>query len=254
MTLKRPGRVWENLTAPSAWGNPATHAIAAHGVRIRYGDGNSRLCATSGLWNVPLGYGNNAVADAVSVVLRSASYLTLFRSTHSFAEEAAEVLIALAGEDHYSRVLFSTSGAAANDLVMKLARQSATLKGNPHRNIVVGLTGSYHGLTYGALSLSGEGLGQPMYSADRRAVRHVTPHDGGTQLRQLFAREGDKIAALVVEPVLGSGAFVLDAEFLAAVEDVRKNFDVLLVADEVATGFARTGGRSPPTSWCCPKR
>ncbi|WP_029261018.1 MULTISPECIES: daptide-type RiPP biosynthesis aminotransferase [unclassified Microbacterium] len=231
--------LWESLTPPSMWGRPQEHAVAAAGVRVRTADGITRLCATSGLWNVPLGYGNEAVADAVGAALRSASYLSLFRSSHSYAQEAAEMLLARAGD--YARVIFATSGAAANDLTMKLVRQAAALKGAPHKNLVVGTQGGYHGLSYGAFALTGEALGQSVYGVDRRAVRHVSPHDGGAQLRTLFAREGDRIAALVLEPVQGSGAIALDEEFLATVAEIRASFDVVLVADEVATGFGRTG-------------
>lgn len=245
----RRGALWESLTPPSAWGDPSRHALAAQGTRVSFADGVTRLCATSGLWNVPLGYGNEAVAEAVAAALREASYLSLFRSGHALAQLTAERLLHLAGADRYARVVFSTSGSAANDLVMKLARQAAALKGDPRRTVISGLHGSYHGLTYGALSLSGEALGQGVYSADRRGIRHVSPHDGGAQLRQLFAREGDRIAALVLEPVLGSGAHVLDAEFLDAVAEVRAAFDVLLVADEVATGFGRTGELFASARW-----
>ncbi|WP_237682608.1 daptide-type RiPP biosynthesis aminotransferase [Microbacterium sp. B19(2022)] len=238
-TAPRPA-LWESLTPPSMWGRPQEHAVAAAGVRVRTADGITRLCATSGLWNVPLGYGNEAVADAVGAALRSASYLSLFRSSHSYAQEAAEMLLARAGGG-YARVIFATSGAAANDLTMKLVRQAATLKGAPQKNLVVGTQGGYHGLSYGAFALTGEALGQSVYGVDRRAVRHVSPHDGGAQLRTLFAREGDRIAALVLEPVQGSGAIALDEEFLATVAEIRATFDVVLVADEVATGFGRTG-------------
>ncbi|MBT2497142.1 aspartate aminotransferase family protein [Microbacterium sp. ISL-59] len=237
-TAPRPA-LWESLTPPSIWGRLQEHAVAAAGVRVRTADGITRLCATSGLWNVPLGYGNEAVADAVGAALRSASYLSLFRSSHSYAQEAAEMLLARAGD--YARVIFATSGAAANDLTMKLVRQAAALKGAPQKNLVVGTQGGYHGLSYGAFALTGEALGQSVYGVDRRAVRHVSPHDGGAQLRTLFAREGDRIAALVLEPVQGSGAIVLDEEFLATVAEIRASFDVVLVADEVATGFGRTG-------------
>lgn len=243
-----PTSLWESLTAPSTWGRAETRAVGAEGVRVSTAGGRSMLCATSGLWNVPLGYGNLAVAEAVGEALRSASYLSLFRSSHSYAWEAAEALLALTA-GRYARVIFATSGAAANDLTMKLVRQAAALRGRPEQNIIVGLNGGYHGLTYGALGLSGDALGQSVYGVDRRNIRHVSPHDGGAQLRALFAREGHRIAALVLEPILGSGGFVLDEDFLAAVADVRSAFDVVLVADEVATGFGRTGELFASTRW-----
>lgn len=249
MSAPRRASLWESLTPPSSWGDPSLLAVSADGVRLRFADGSRRLCATSGLWNVPLGYGNAEIADAVGAALRAASYLTLFRSAHSYAHEAAERLLALRGPSAFVRVLFSTSGSAANDLMMKLVRQRAVLTGAPQRTLVVGLHGSYHGLTYGAMSLSGEALGQASYGVDKRSVRHVTPHDGGRQLRQLFAREGERIAALVLEPVLGSGAYPLDAEFLETVADIRANVEVMLVADEVATGYGRTGVMSASSRW-----
>lgn len=241
--------VWQSLTARRAWNDPSAKATSAEGVRVHGADGVARLCATSGLWNVPLGYGNAAVADRVAEALRSASYLSLFRSSHTYAEEAAEALLDITGSERFARVLFSTSGSAANDLTMKLVRQAAALRGRPERTIVVGLHGGYHGLTYGALSLSGDALGQTVYSADRRGVRHVSAVDGGAQLRHLFAREGERIAALVLEPLLGSGAFPLDDDFLAAVAEIRASHDIALVADEVATGFARTGPLFASSRW-----
>ena len=79
-------------------------------------------------------------------------------------------------------MVFSTSGGAANDAAMKLARHYFVLNAQPERKLVVGLNGSYHGLTYGSQALSGDELGQAMYGVDRRNIRHVRFDDDGAEL------------------------------------------------------------------------
>lgn len=243
--------VWQLLTAPSGFGRPDREAVAAHGTRIRFADGSHALCATSGLWNVPLGYGNEVIAEAVARALREASYLTLFRFGHRYASQAADALLAAVGPGRFGQVLFSTSGGAANDAAMKLVRQHAVLRGEPHRRIVVGLTDSYHGLTYGAFALTGEDLWQEMYGVDRRAVRHVPPN-ADAALSSLLGELGDRVAAVVLEPVLGMGAKVLTDGYVETVLRLREQYGYLVVADEVTTGFGRTGRFLACEQWSTP--
>lgn len=239
---------WTFLVRPSEEPSPTDSAVSAKGTSIRFADGLEAYCATSGLWNVPLGYGREEIADAVARALRDASYLTLFRRSHPYAEEAAERVIAFTRMP-FSRVLFATSGGAANDLMMKLCRHYWALEGVSPRPIVVGLRGSYHGLTFGAHALSGEELSQSLYGVEGRDVRHIPFDDGGAALESLFRREGGRIAALVIEPILGSGAFEVPGAFLATVQRLREHYGFLLVADEVATGFGRTGVRFASAGW-----
>lgn len=244
--------VWPALSPADAVVDAGRVAVSAYGHRLRYADGSDRLCATSGLWNVPLGYGHEGVAEAVAAALRDASYLTLFRGVHRPAQEAADALLGLAGRDAYERVIFSTSGGAANDAAMKLVRQHHVERGDPARTVVVGLRGSYHGTMFGSHALSGDALGQGAYALDRRAVRHVDPADGGAELTTLLRREGSRVAAVVIEPLLGSGAHPLEPAFVDAVLDLRDAHGFLLVADEVATGFGRTGPVFASGEWSRP--
>ncbi|MFK0181833.1 daptide-type RiPP biosynthesis aminotransferase [Streptomyces xanthochromogenes] len=243
-----PYPLWELLAPPSAFGDPRRRTVSARGAVLRFADGTRVFDATSGLWNVNLGYGNEAVADAVHAALRDASYLTLFRGGHDYAVYAAMRLLAAAGLDTYRRAIFSTSGGAANDLAMKLARQYAVLRGEPQRRLVVGFKGSYHGLTYGAFSLTGEALGQAMYGVDVRHVRHLDPARP-QDFETLMAREGHRVAAVVCEPVLGSGVRPMPPELLDAMGALRERYGYLLVADEVATGFGRTGPMFASHRW-----
>jgi len=123
---------------------------------------------------------------------------------------------------------------------MKLVRHFHTLQGQPDRNVIVGLKGGYHGLTFGAFALTGDDLGQRVYGVDQRLVRHVTPNSA-EQLRDLLSREGRRVAAIFVEPVLGSGTVPLTDEYVDELLRLRDEYGFLLVADEVATGFGRTG-------------
>jgi len=249
LSVGRTSALWEYLEPPSAFGDPDRTGVSAAGVRVTMQSGRTLLCGTSGLWNVNFGYGQPAIAEAVRDQLLDASYFGLFRSGSRIAAQAADALLEVCGRDVFARVLFATSGSAANDLVMKLSRQAARLQGDRARNLVVGLRGSYHGQTYGALSLSGEELLQDEFAVDRRYVRHVDPFDGGRELSDLCERDGDRIAVLVLEPVLGSGALVVPDTFVQLAGELADKHGFLLAADEVATGYHRTGPFRASSTW-----
>lgn len=246
-----PGALWPALLAPDLHGRDDLCAVSADGVLVRFADGRELLDGASGLWNVNLGYGNRVIADAAADALRTASYLGVFRYENAHARRAAAALVEVCGAEHYARVLFSTSGGAANDMVMKLARHYHALRGEPRRKLVVGLRGGYHGLTFGGFALTGEDLGQQLYGVDQRLVRHVEPNDPAA-LTRLVERSGAALAAVVVEPVLGTGAVPLTDEFVAALLRLRDEHGFLLVADEVATGFGRTGSFFASQAWPAP--
>ncbi|MFK3678293.1 daptide-type RiPP biosynthesis aminotransferase [Microbacterium sp. NPDC090218] len=247
--MKPPHALWTSMLPADTAFTQDRVAVAAAGHRIEFADGSTRLCATSGLWNVPLGFGNPAIAEAVNRATREASYLSLFRAPHRYAEVAAEALIELADPSRYRRVIFSTSGGAANDAAMKLARQYWSQKAVGSRSLIVGLRGSYHGTMYGSHALSGDELLQSVYSVDRRSVRHVSHSDDAEELETLLKREGSRVASVVVEPVLGSGAHALSPSFIQRLLALREEYGFLLVADEVATGFGRTGTMFATDAW-----
>jgi hypothetical protein len=227
------------MTPADQQGRDDLCAVSASGVRVRMLDGRELLCATSGLWNSNLGYGNPAVAQAVGDALREASYLSAWNAENVQVRRASAELVELAGES-FGRVLFSTSGGAANDLAMKVVRQFQVLRGKPDRRAILALRDAFHGLTFGSSALTDANLGQQMYGVDRRLVAHVPANDGA-RLRATLEKYDGRIAALFVEPVLGSGAIPLTEEFVADILQLRREHGFALVADEVSTGFARTG-------------
>ncbi|MFJ6579172.1 daptide-type RiPP biosynthesis aminotransferase [Streptomyces sp. NPDC091368] len=240
--------LWPYLIPPSQHGDDSLCAVGAAGHRVTFADGSTVLDADSGLWNANLGYGNPRIAQAIAEAAEYASYLGSFRFENSYARRAAEDLLRVCGPDHYGRVLFSTGGGVANDAVMKLARIYHAVQGRPGRNLVVALRGSFHGLTFGGFALTGEDLGQRVYGVDQRLIRHVTPNDTA-ELGRLMTALGGQVAAVVVEPVVGTGTIPLDESFVAELGRLRDEYGFLLVADEVATGFGRTGSYFASESW-----
>jgi len=88
--MNAPHALWTSMLPADTAFSPDRVAVGAAGHHLFYADGSERLCATSGLWNVPLGFGNPAVTEAVSRATRDASYLSLFRAPHRYAEDAAD--------------------------------------------------------------------------------------------------------------------------------------------------------------------
>ncbi|MFD4938000.1 daptide-type RiPP biosynthesis aminotransferase [Streptomyces virginiae] len=240
--------LWPYLIPPSSHGDDSICAVGAAGHRVTFADGRTVLDADSGVWNVNIGYGNQRIAAAIAEAAEHASYLGAFRFENSYARRAAEDLLRVCGPDHYSRVLFSTGGGVANDAVMKLARIYHAVEGRPGRNLVVSLRGSFHGLTFGGFALTGEDLGQRVYGVDQRLIRHVTPNDTA-ELGRLMAALGNQVAAVIVEPVLGTGTLPLEESYIGELGRLRDEYGFLLVADEVATGFGRTGTYFASESW-----
>ena len=238
--MSRYGPLWPLMTPADQQGHDDYCTVSASGVRVRTLDGRELLCATSGLWNSNLGYGNPAVAKAIGDTLIEASYASAWNAENVRIRQASAELVELAGAENYARVLFSTSGGAANDLAMKLVRQFQVLRGKKDRRAILALNDAFHGLTFGASALTDATLGQQMYGVDRRLVAHVPANDGA-RLRATLEKYDGRIAALFVEPVLGSGAIPLTDEFVADILQLRREHGFALVADEVSTGFGRTG-------------
>jgi adenosylmethionine-8-amino-7-oxononanoate aminotransferase len=237
----KPKHLWPLMLPPEQHGLDELCSVSAQGVRVKFADGRERLCGTSGLWNTNLGYGNPAIAQAAADAIRDASYLSVWGYENSYARRAATGLVELAGSNHYARVMFSTSGGAANDMAMKLARHFHVIRGQGSRKIILGLHGGFHGLTFGAFALTTAKLGQKMYGVDRRLVGHIQPNDPA-ELATVLTRAGDRIAAVVVEPVIGTAAVPLHDEYVAELLRCRREYGFLIVADEVTTGFGRVGG------------
>ena len=249
------GPVWLPMTSMAQFARSGRTIVRGEGCHVYDEDGRRYLGATSGLWNVNCGWGEERIVEAITEQLRTLSYGTLFRYGNDVAVELANRLLDIAPAP-FEKVFYTCSGSTAVETALKAARRHQRLIGHPEREIVVGLRGSYHGTMYGSMALTGDDLEQDEYGVDRRHVRHVAPgiegrcpHCGGDceaegcegELAHLFAAEGDRIAAVVLEPVLGSGGYAVTPAFAARAAQLCADHGALLVIDEVATGFGRTG-------------
>lgn len=249
------GPVWLPMTSMPLFAQSGRTIVSAEGCHVYDEQGRRYLSATSGLWNVNCGWGQERIAVAIEEQLRRLSYGTLFRYSHDVAIELANRLLDIAPAP-FDKVFYSCSGSTAVETALKVVRRYQRLAGQPQRRLVVGLKGSYHGTAYGASALTGDDLEQAEYCVERGDIRHVTPGVQGPcpacgqapcaggcalELDSLFEREGDRIAAVVMEPVLGSGAYPVSPEFAQHAAELCAQHGALLVIDEVATGFGRTG-------------
>jgi len=228
--------------------------------------GKKYLEGMAGLWCASLGFSNERLAQAAADQIRRLSFFHGFnRKSHEPQIELAERLLAIAPE-RMSRVFFANSGSEAADSAIKIIWYYNIARGKPEKKKIVGRVRGYHGVTVAAASVTGQphnhagfGLPLPGLFVHTDAAHHArgaepgeSEEDYATRLAQkldaLIRAEGpDTVAAFFAEPVMGAGGVLLPPRtYFQKIMPVLKQHDVLLVADEVITGFGRTG-----SMWGC---
>jgi putrescine---pyruvate transaminase len=221
--------------------------------------GNRLLDGMAGLWCVNVGYGRARLAEtAYRQMLELPYYNTFFQTTTPPAAELAAKLAAIAPEG-MDRFLFMNSGSEANDTIVKLIRYFWNLQGRPEKKIVISRFLSYHGVTLATASMSGLVQMHPQFDLPLPGFEHIaTPyryligrryareHFGKLAARTLEAKimelGADRVAAFIGEPIQAAGGVIVPpASYWPEIERICRRHDVLLVADEVVTGFGRTG-------------
>ncbi len=210
-----------------------------------------------------VGYGNKELARAGAEALRTLPYYNhFFKTTNPWTVELAAKLTTLLPKGH-SRVLFANSGSEANDAALKLIRYYWNLKGRPEKKIHVSRQLSYHGVTMAAASLSGLTPMHPQWDLPFPGFAKVpTPYWYGAKAAGYgdigedefgieIARETEKaireigperIASFSIEPVQGAGGLIIAPKtYWPEIARICRQYDILLHADEVVTGFGRTG-------------
>lgn len=248
------------FTANGALGKKGARVIVrADGVRLTDSDGHELIDGMSGLWCVNVGYGRSELADAAARQMRELPYYnTFFQTTHVPALQLAAKLAELAPGD-LNHVFFAGSGSEANDTNIRMVRQYWALKGQPEKNIIIARKNGYHGSTMGGGSLGGmAGIhaqgGLPIPNITHIDQPHwyleggdMMPHDFGiARAQQLEAKilelGVDRVAAFIAEPVQGAGGVIIPPEsYWPEIQRIVDKYGILLIADEVITGFGRLG-------------
>jgi adenosylmethionine-8-amino-7-oxononanoate aminotransferase len=221
----------------------------AEGARLYDVDGRSYLDANSSWYVACLGHGHPRLVAALAAQAGRLAHTSLAGVTHEPAARLAEELVAVAPPG-LARVFFSDDGSTAVEVALKLAVQLQAQEGRPGRRRFVALDGAYHGDTIGAASLGGvEVFRRPFAGVLLDCVHVPTPADEASYAKAFAALEAvvtageDEIAAVVLEPILQgtAGMRVYDAEYLRRARALCDATGVLLVVDEVFTGYGRTG-------------
>ena len=232
---------------------------AAKGVWLKDSEGEEVLDAMAGLWCVNIGYGRDELADAAARQMRELPfYNTFFQTTHVPVLMLAKKLAELAPGD-LNHVFFANGGSDANDTNIRLVRTYWAEKGQPNRDVIISRWNAYHGSTIGGASLGGMKGMHGQGSLPIPGVAFIDqPHwwaEGGDKSPEEFGLERaqqleakikeigpDKVAAFIAEPIQGAGGVIVPPEtYWPEIQRICKEYDILLIADEVICGFGRTG-------------
>lgn len=204
--------------------------------------GRRYLDASAGLWFCNAGHGRDEIADAAAAQMRAlATYQIFDVFANRPALELADRLAELAPMGDGSAVFFTNGGSDAIDTAAKMARRYWTATGRPERRVIVARGGAYHGTNAYGTSLAGIAANADGWGPLIRDIVHVDRDDVEGLERVLLAHEG-KVAAFIGEPVQGAaGVFPPVDGYWDRVQELCRAHDVLLIADEVVTGFGRLG-------------
>jgi putrescine---pyruvate transaminase len=248
------------FTANGALGKKGARIITrAQGVRLTDSNGEELIDGMAGLWCVNIGYGREELAEAAARQMRELPfYNTFFQTSHVPALTLAAKLAELAPEG-LNHVFFAGSGSEANDTNIRLVRQYWALKGQPQRRTIISRRNGYHGSTMGGGSLGGMAAMHAQGGLPIPGIVHIdqpywwgeggemTPDDFGLararQLEKKILELGpENVAAFIAEPVQGAGGVIIPPDsYWPEVQRIVDHYGILLIADEVITGFGRLG-------------
>lgn len=212
-------------------------------------EGNVYIDGMSSLWNVNIGHGNKELAEAAKEQIEKLAFTSTFSTfSHEPAIRLAAKIASLAPEG-MNAVFFTSGGSESNDSAVKLIRHYWKIQGKPERNKIIALSRGYHGVAAASTSVTGIpefwDMAGHMITGTTHADTHYTR---GTEksiasLRAVIEREGpETVGAFIAEPIQGAGGVIVPpADYFKEIRKVCDEYGILFVADEVITGFARTG-------------
>ena len=234
--------VWHGFTQMAHYADNAPIVVErGEGRELIDVDGRRYLDAISSLWVTTLGHGVAELDEAVREQLTRVAHSTMLGNGNRVVVELAEALARVVPVDapHF---LFASDGAAAVEQALRIALQYWTNQGVSGRDTYLAFGGAYHGDTIGSLSIGDGGFGTTVFDPLRFPVLRSPADDADTAVALIAANVG-RLAAVVLEPLVqgAAGIALNDPSFVEAVADACRRHRVLLICDEVATGFGRTG-------------
>jgi len=232
----------------------------ADGPYIYDSEGNELLDGMAGLWCVAVGYGRDELADAAYKQMKELPYYnSFFKCSTPTPVLLSQKLVEIAPEG-ISQVFYGSSGSEANDTAVRLVRHYWALEGKPEKNRIISRKNAYHGSTVAGTSLGGmEAMHKQLGGAVPNIVHVMMPyayelalpgesdHDFGLRAAKavedaILEAGADKVAAFIGEPIMGAGGVKIPPmSYWPEVERICRKYDVLLMLDEVITGYGRTG-------------
>jgi len=232
---------------------PVYPVESARGVRIKLVDGRELIDGMSSWWCAIHGYNHPVMNSALTRQLENMAHVMFGGLTHEPAVVLAEKLVDITPEPLQS-VFFADSGSVAVEVAMKMAIQYWNAKGQPNKQRFLTIRHGYHGDTFGAMSVTDPVNGMHSLFADALAQQYFVDapacrfgeacsDDDIEPFRQQLETNKEKIAAVILEPIVqGAGGMrFYSAEYLRRVSELCNEHDVLLILDEIATGFGRSG-------------
>jgi putrescine---pyruvate transaminase len=215
--------------------------VRGEGAMVYDDTGKGYVDGLASLWYSHVGHGRVEIAEAVGAQLAELdAFHTFDIFTNPRAEEVCELIAGLSPISE-ARVFLTNSGSEAVDTVLKLSRLNFSLRGEPERSIVLARHDAYHGVTYGGMSAQGLPLNKQGFGPLLADVCHTAPHDLD-EATSFMAEHGDRVAAVIAEPVLGAGGVFPPAPgYLEGLRALCDEHGALLIFDEVITGFGRLG-------------
>lgn len=230
------------------------------GVRVYDSAGRDYIEGMAGLWCTSLGYSNAELVEAAREQMSKLPFTHLFSGrSHDPAIELAEKLKEIAPMPT-SKIYYGSSGSDANDTQVKLVWYMNNALGRPKKKKIIARLKGYHGVTVASASLTGLPYNHVDFDLPIQGILHTScPHHYryaepgeteeafsarmGAELEEMILREGpDTVAAFIAEPVMGAGGAILPPKgYFEAIHAVLAKYDVLMISDEVITGFGRTG-------------
>ncbi len=262
--------LWHPMAHPAeSLNNPPTIITGGHGVRITDIDGHETIDAVGGLWNVNLGFSCRPVKDAISAQLDQLPYYSTFRGTSNDAAiELSYMLREFFADDGLTRAFYTSGGSDSVEIALRLARQYHKIRGEAGRIKYLSLKKGYHGTHTGGASVNGNSNFRTQYEPLMPGCYHIpapytyrNPFDESDPARlaqlclaamedEINFQGADTIAAMIMEPVLGAGGVIAPHEsFMPGVRILCDRYGILLIADEVITGFGRTGSWTGSRHW-----